>query len=208
MKEYPSIQNSKKLPLNIPVIVFDKLDGSNFRAKWSPKKGFHLFGTRTQLISESTPYWGSVVTLFKETIEQPLHELFVKKFSKENNIIVFSEYYGENSYAGRHEEEVHEIVPFDILIEKTRKFLLPQHFIETINNSVKIPRVVYEGKITEEFIEKVRNGEFDNKEGVICKGMQTYGNYAGGVLMHKIKTYAYLESLKNRFGDEWSKYAE
>lgn len=208
MKEYPSIQKSNKLPLDIQIIAFDKLDGSNFRAKWSPKKGFHLFGTRTQLVDESTSYWGGVVSLFKETIEEPLHDIFFKNFSKEKSIIVFSEYYGNNSYAGRHEDEPHELVCFDILKENHNKFILPQDFIKLLNNSVKIPEVVYVGKSTEEFIEAVRQGQYNNKEGVICKGTEVYGNYSGGVLMHKIKTYSYLESLKNRFGNDWVKYAE
>ena len=35
----------------IPVIMFDKVDGSNFRAKWTRKGGFKTFGTRTQLVN-------------------------------------------------------------------------------------------------------------------------------------------------------------
>lgn len=39
MVEYPSIQNSSKAPRK-NCIAFEKLDGSNFRAKWTQKNGF------------------------------------------------------------------------------------------------------------------------------------------------------------------------
>jgi hypothetical protein len=38
MIEYPSMQNSSKAPRK-ECMVFEKLDGSNFRAKWTEKKG-------------------------------------------------------------------------------------------------------------------------------------------------------------------------
>lgn len=55
MIEYPSIQNSSKAPRK-NCVAFDKLDGSNFRAKWTAKRGFDTFGTRTQLIDETSEY--------------------------------------------------------------------------------------------------------------------------------------------------------
>ena len=68
--------------------------------------------------------------------------------------------------------------------------------------------VVYEGNLTDEFIASVRRNDFELDEGVICKGTQGKGSYRGKVWMAKIKTQAYLDRLKNRFGDEWSKYGE
>ena len=73
MLEYPSIPHvHKSNMIGDTVVIFDKLDGSNFRVKWTPKKGFCLFGTRTQLIDSNTPYWGAIVTLFQETIAAKL----------------------------------------------------------------------------------------------------------------------------------------
>lgn len=50
MKSYPSI--SKNPLLNKEVYLFDKLDGSNIRAEWGSKQGFHKFGSLTKLIDE------------------------------------------------------------------------------------------------------------------------------------------------------------
>lgn len=49
MKTYPSI--STQVDFSLSYCVFDKLDGSNLRAEWSPKRGFYKFGSRTQLLT-------------------------------------------------------------------------------------------------------------------------------------------------------------
>jgi hypothetical protein len=43
MKTYPSISRDI---VGQPIYAFDKLDGSNIRAEWSKKNGFHKFGSR------------------------------------------------------------------------------------------------------------------------------------------------------------------
>lgn len=209
MIEYPSIQNSSKAPRK-KCIVFEKMDGSNFRAKWTQKRGFDVYGTRTQLIDETTPMWGEMVTVFKSDAEEKFHEYFKKYFKNEREIIVFGEFLGENSFAGRHEQEPHKIVFFDVLVgNKNRKFMLPQEFMKIQKYVfVDIPRVIYTGNLNEELIKQVRNDEFNTPEGVICKGTEYVGNASGGVWMAKIKTQAYLDKLKARLGDEWEKYAE
>lgn len=211
MIEYPSIINSSKAPRKA-CVAFDKLDGSNFRAKWTRKKGFELFGTRTQLIDETTPFWGSAVTLFKNTNSEPLNDFFLKSkdFRNEREIVVFGEFVGPNSYAGIHDpEDEKEIVIFDVMVgHKDRAFLKPKEFIKEISPLVKTPRVVYEGNLTDDFIRRVRADEFNTFEGVICKGVETSGAYRGKVWQCKIKTQRYLDSLKERFKDDWEKYGE
>ena len=207
MIEYPSIQNSKRAPRK-PCIAFDKLDGSNFRGKWTKKKGFHLFGTRTQLIDESTPVWCEMVKVFRDSLEDEFVRLFEKKFKNDKEIIVFGEFLGNNSFAGNHEKEEHRIVPFDVLIcNNQREFLLPQDFIKIIGERFDIPKVIYKGNLNEEFIHDVKSGHYDLFEGVICKGTKSVGHYFGGVWQCKIKTNNYIDKLKNRFED-WEKYGE
>lgn len=75
MLEFPSIINSSKAPRK-HCIAFDKLDGSNFRAKYTQKQGFCLYGTRTQLIDETTPFWSEMVQVFKRDLLEPLTDLF------------------------------------------------------------------------------------------------------------------------------------
>lgn len=211
MIEYPSIQNSSKAPRK-ECIAFDKLDGSNFRAKWTQKRGFDVFGTRTQLIDETSEFWGDMVVKFKSSLQEPLDDVFRKDkdFRGVREIIVFGEYFGDNSFAGRHDEtETQRIVIFDVLVgHKLRKFLPPRDFRKKLEGEVETPRVVYEGNMNDDLIRRVRADEFNTFEGVICKGTQSVGNASGGIWMCKIKTQKYLDSLKNRFGDEWTKYAE
>jgi hypothetical protein len=61
MKEYPSIPSAADLLarsndyLGRPFVAFDKLDGSNIRAEWDRKKGWHRFGSRRRLLDASEP---------------------------------------------------------------------------------------------------------------------------------------------------------
>lgn len=208
MYEYPSIRNTRKIPC-VEGIAFDKIDGSNFRAKWSYKSGFTLFGTRTQLVDGSTPYWNNVVDLFQKTVAEQLHQSLSENFKNEKQAIIFSEYYGENSFAGRHQDEPHKLITFDIYLDKLKKFLLPQEFIALSKQSnIEIPRVVYRGRNDAELVECVRRNDFSTPEGIIFKSSKRVGSFSGGVLMCKIKTWAYIEKLKEMFKDDWEKYSE
>lgn len=209
MEEYRSIINSSKAPRK-HCIAQNKYDGSNFRAKYTQKRGFELFGTRTQLIDENTPFWGEMVLNFKETKEKELTDLFKSKdFRDFREIVVFGEFFGENSFAGHHEDEPHEIVIFDVLLgHKQKKFLNPQEFYKTVGKVVSVPEIIYEGNLNDSFIDKVRKNEYNLKEGVICKGVEKSGAFFGGVWMCKIKTLEYFEKLKNRFGEKWEQYGE
>jgi hypothetical protein len=207
MIEFPSIQNSSKAPRK-ECIAFDKLDGSNFRAKWTQKHGFNVFGTRTQLIDETSEFWGDMVVMFKATLADTLDALIRREYRNEREAIVFGEYFGEHSFAGRHENEPRKIVTFDILVgHKNRKFIRPQDFIKVVGNKVEIPDVVYRGNLNESFIQNIREN-LDLREGVICKGTIPVGNASGSIWMCKIKTQAYIDKLKSQFGAEWEKYGE
>lgn len=211
MVEYPSIKNSSKAPRQ-NCIAFNKYDGSNFRAKWTAKKGFCLFGTRTQLIDESTPYWSVMVETFNNTLNDTLSKIFKdhKDFRYVREIVLFGEYFGLDSFAGQHiDNQEHSIIPFDILVgHKQSKFLLPQDFIKLLGDKVPIPEIVYEGNLTDQFILDVRENKFDLNEGVVCKGTQGRGDYSGGVWMAKIKTWDYLNKLKSRYGEKFNDYWE
>jgi len=92
---------------------------------------------------------------------------------------------------------------------KNRKFLLPKEFIKLTEGKMVIPRIMYEGNLTDQFIQDVRDGKYDVVEGVVCKGTQKTGAARGGVWMAKIKTKAYLDKLFNRYGEEGlQKYGE
>ena len=214
MIEYPSIINSSRAPRK-QMIAFEKLDGSNIRVKYTQKRGFDLFGSRTQLLDESHPILGGVVQIFNSTCKEPLEEYFKKYYPKNKEIVVFGEYVGPNSFAGFHSDPVDQMkfVMFDILfIEKHwTEFVLPQEFVKVANRllgTVPTPRIIYEGNLTDDFIKRVRDNEFNVNEGVICKGREKSGAYRGKVWMCKIKTNEYLQKLKKRYGEDWEKYYE
>jgi ribonucleotide reductase alpha subunit len=62
--------------------------------------------------------------------------------------------------------------------------------------------------LTDEFIKRVRNDEFNTFEGVVCKGTERLGSYRGKVWMSKIKTLKYLDLLKLRKGSDFNKFWE
>lgn len=207
MFEYPSMKNTKRAKFGEDGYIFDKLDGSNIRAKWARKHGFNLFGTRTRLIDESTDYWGDVVKLFNETRAEALSKYLTDK-TKADNIIIFSEFHGENSYAGKHKDEPHKLTVFDVYDPKIRAFMGPEKFINDIGSVTEIPRVFGKAVLNYELIQDVREGKYDVVEGVIFKGVDRKGSFAGGVPMYKIKTIKYLDRLKENFKDMWEQYGE
>lgn len=175
MITYPSILKPSRAP-HLPCISFCKLDGSNIRVKYSPKKGFHLYGSREQLFDHTHPFLAGAIPSF----ESRYQEFLLKKF---------------------HEKEFTKA-------KEINEFLKPQDFIKLAGDSIEIPRVVFQGNFGPQLIQDVREDKFDTNEGVICKGTEYLGNYSGKIWMAKIKTQKYLDKLKNRFNDEWEKFAE
>jgi len=207
MIEYPTILPSSKAPRK-HCVAFDKLDGSNVRIKYAQKRGFDLFGSRTQLIDETHPHLGKVVSIFKRDFQEPLINIIKKQWPNERELIVFGEFYGDKSFAGIHDvtDPTLRFVMFDILIgHKNRKFVPPKEFIKLFQGVVPIPRVIYEGNLTDQFIQDVRTGKYDVIEGVVCKGTQKTGAARGGVWMAKIKTNNYFDLLNGKFGEEEAK---
>jgi hypothetical protein len=210
MIEYPSIINSSKAPRE-NCIAFEKYDGSNIRVKYTQKRGFDLFGSRTQLIDESHKYLGKVIPIFNFQFKEPLTKIIKKEWPNEREVIVFGEFFGTRSFAGIHDlDDQFFFVMFDVMIgHKNRKFVRPKEFLKLFSGKVTIPNVIYEGNLNEQFIQDVRSNKFNLKEGVICKGTQPSGAFRGGQWMCKIKTQEYLDKLKNRFGQEGlDKYGE
>lgn len=210
MIEYPTILHPARAPRQ-PCIGFDKIDGSNIRCKYTNKKGFSLFGSRTQLFDKNHPFLGEAIPLFYQLYENQLVDLIEKQWPNEREVIAFLEFFGEKSFAGWHEkDDPKTLVLFDLMIgHKNRKFLLPQEFVKVTQKvGIKIPRIMYEGNFNDALIQDVREGKYDVVEGLVCKGVERTGAHRGHVWMAKIKTQNYLDSLKERFGEEAEKYGE
>ena len=191
MKQYPSID--KNINRGIFVYAFDKLDGSNLRVEWSNKKGFHKFGSRTQLIDSSSPILGEGVLLLKK-LEEQFHEVLKKE--KVQKSTLFFEFFGKNSFSGKHVEgEAKEVKLIDLSIDN-KGILFPKEFLK-LTSGLPTALILYQGFLNEEFINKVKNGTlpFMTFEGVICKANQ---GSPGLPLMFKIKNQAWLNKLQEQ----------
>jgi hypothetical protein len=191
LKQYPSIPTFEEvgIPINNDCIAFEKIDGSNMRAEWSNKK-WCKFGTRTRLVDQSDCIFGKFQGIFIDTLSDEISKFLID--NKIQKAIAFSEFYGEHSFAGRHNiEDDMKLAFFDLWIEK-KGFVPPREFIKSFS-ILNIPKVVYEGKLDLNFVNDVKIGVFDVNEGVVAKGGKNLKTY----FAIKIKTNAYLEKIKH-----------
>ena len=216
MLQYPSILGVKKVPLGYPCVAFYKYDGSNLRFEWSPKKGWNKFGSRTQMIDIRHPVFGKGIELFqdvfaKEIIER-VEQSNPKAFKNCQRITAFAEFFGENSFAGHHEEEDEKNLKlFDIFLFQ-KGFISPKDFIKMFGDWEHCAEVIYEGNLNKDFIEKVRYNTLSHSlnEGVICKGVNDKIDFKtyGSIWMTKIKTFDFINRLKHRYKQDWEQYSE
>src|ERR1035437_2711734 len=115
MKQYPKIEYFNKGYFGEKVYVFNKEDGTNFRAEYSKKRGWYKFGTKKIMIDINDPNFGQAIPLFLEKYGNDLDSIFRKKYPKVESFVVFGEFLGENSFAGQHvDEDIKDIILFDI----------------------------------------------------------------------------------------------
>ncbi len=116
-------------------------------------------------------------------------------------LIVFTEFLGDNSFAGKHlSSDTKRLIIIDV--QTSAGFLSPDVFVRDLS-TLPIARRVYQGKLTGKFADDVRQGRYGVTEGVVCKG-----NAQGKVWMVKIKTNAYMLRLKEAFAERWEEYWE
>lgn len=186
MKVYPSIP--KKIISDRPFYCFDKLDGSQIRVEWEPKKGFHKFGTRHRLLDEREIPLGEAVPLILEQ-GQILEKIFLKQ--KFPQVTCYFEFWGYNSFAGQHEDEEHYTTLFDVSVYK-KGFIGPREFLKLFEGCVRIPKMVYYGNITDDVVLWIRKGLLGEVtfEGVVCKAQE-----GRQIKMFKVKSQAWLDKL-------------
>ena len=199
MKSYPSI--STDVDFSLPYYVFDKLDGSNVRAQWSPKNGFYKFGTRHQLLDESHALLGAAASRMK-LLETPMDKSLRALHSEQ--VVCFFEWVGPRSFAGRHwdHESDMRLVLLDVDVYKKGR-LAPKEVLKLADQSqIETPDLLHTGKISKQFLDNVRSGCLAGvtSEGVIGKGpIQTK---KGGPVMFKWKTQEWFDRLKSFCNDD------
>jgi len=143
MKEYTSIR--REIVKSGAIYAFDKLDGSQLRVEWNRKRKFYKFGTRTQLIGLDDKIWGEGVRLMVTKYEKDLHDVFVKE--RYESAVCFFEFWGKNSFAGRHQVEDHDVTLFDIAPYK-KGILPPKQFLD-LTKGIDRVKVLYHGNPNE-----------------------------------------------------------
>ena len=202
MKQYESIDYYTKY-LGSQIIAFDKLDGSNLRFEYSPKRGFYKFGTRKMMIDESSPF-GIGVQLFKDKYEADLTKIFKSKdYRDTQSFVCFAELIGTKSAFGQHDfdNDTFDIVLFDI--DQQKKGLIPpKQFIKDFGH-LHIPRIIYEGNLNKQFVDEVKQNKFDLSEGVICKG-QIPNKKHNNLVYCKIKTNDWFSRLGDKNVEDYN----
>jgi len=199
MEQYPSILGSAKAPLGKPCIAQYKYDGSNLRFEWSPKQGWHKFGTRRQLFDRSDETYAPAIPIFLEKMGDEIVYRTKQITKNPQRITAFAEYFGPGSFAGSHVPGAPmELRLFDVYLFK--KGLLPvKEFMRAYGDLPYAAEIVYEGPLNVSFINDVRNGKYPVFEGVIAKGAD---------FMIKIKTDEYFRQLRNKLPVGWEQFGE
>jgi hypothetical protein len=199
MKQYPTIVGSAKAPIGSPCIAFYKYDGSNLRWEWAPKRGWYKYGTRHQLFDASHPTFGSAIQIFQDTMGKEIARRARDLERGVQRIICYTEFFGENSFAGQHvDNDPKELKLFDIELYK-RGLMGPRQFVKNFGDLPYAAQVIYDGNLNLQFINDVRAGKYPVWEGVVAKGED---------FMCKIKTAAYFKKLNEVYGTEYRQYWE
>ena len=76
-----------------------------------PKKGWNKFGSRTQMIDRNHPTFGKGIDFFHGWngwyYHWEIEYAELKQFKNIERVTAFAEFFGENSFAGSHEEGWH-----------------------------------------------------------------------------------------------------
>lgn len=204
MNKYNSIPYWNEKALGKYIYAFDKLDGSNIRIEWDIKNskksrftnGFVKFGTRNRMILNTDDPFHEAVVIFKNKFSERLNEVFRKdeKYKFSRKITIYLEYFGENSFAGLHDEkDEKDLVLFDVF-RFQKGFVQPKEFIEDFKD-FDIPKLIYKGILSEEFINDIWLNKYNLKEGVIAKCFDN-----NKIEMYKIKTAEWLKKVKDKMG--------
>lgn len=116
---YPKIPGSSAAPSS-RCIAFEKYDGTNLHWVWQRKLGWQAFGVRRHQYDLSDhgiaefndlhPGLSEAVELFKINFADECEAIFTSQAKYlGDNYIVFTEFFGERSFAGQHEPDEKKI---------------------------------------------------------------------------------------------------
>lgn len=197
MKTYPSISRD---PTGGQFYLFDKLDGSNMRAEWTPKKGFWKFGSRTQLVDTRSGPLGALAIPLIEAQSDSIGAIL--KGGRVQEATCFFEFFGPSSFAGVHkwDEPGFKAVLFDVSIYK-HGMMAPKAFWTAFGGKVETADLLHVGNVTQAIIDQVWNGSLPGMtyEGVVCKGAPLKNGYPP--YMWKLKSKAWRDMVMSLYTD-------
>lgn len=225
MKHYdsiPRIQDDGSLKGDI-VWGFNKLDGQNFVVAYNcRKKTFGPYGSRTVTVDENSEQFGPVVKWFdnsnyKDILFNLIKENSGKKkvFNGIEEITFVFEWYGENSFAGKHVEgDEMRLALTDVFLKK-KGYIEPEEYYNIFKDcGIEIPELIYKGALTAEIITDIQENDWTLpgakyptvKEGVVFKRSTLLkGQRRPSV---KVKTKWWLEKLHSLYSEEECKLLE
>lgn len=202
---------------------FNKLDGQNFSVTYNPKTTkFGPFGSRTTLVDETSDQFGNTVKWFKNSNYEEILNRIVRThrgkhdiFNGIDEITFFFEWYGEHSFAGRHQDgDEMRLALTDVFLKK-KGYMEPKDYYNLFNGSgVELPDLIYTGPFDSEIIEKVQNNDWTSenpefptvKEGVVFKrSTMMKGQRRPSV---KVKTKWWINKLHSMYSEEECKILE
>ena len=189
MRHYDSITRIQDdgFLLGESVWAFNKLDGQNFAVKYNPrKKVFDAFGSKKRMVDENDEQFGDTVKYFKnsnipDTLIEIVKENSGKKglFSGIDEITFYFEWFGEHSFAGRHDpSDELKLYLIDIFLKK-KGYIEPKQYYEIFCNDERLdtPELIYKGILTNDFVKEIWDNDWTKedckypmvKEGVVCR---------------------------------------
>lgn len=226
MRHYDSINRIQDdgFLLGESIWAFNKLDGQNFAVKYNPRKNvFDSFGSKKRMVDENDEQFGSAVRYFKEscipeTLSKLVKENSGKKglFSGIDEITFYFEWYGEHSFAGRHEpSDILKLYLIDLFLKK-KGYIEPKPYYDIFceNEIIDTPELIYKGVLTNEFVNEIWENDWTKegckypmvKEGVVCRS----SHLLKGQRMPKVKfkTKWWIDRLHELYTEEECKELE
>jgi hypothetical protein len=142
------------------------------------------------MISEYEKPFNKAIPIIREKYQLDLEMVF--KEQKWREVSCYFEFYGPSSFAGQHNFE-EEMTATLIDVNPYKEGMLPPDKFIKYFKHLDIPNILYEGYITTEIIDQVKNSTLPRMtfEGVVAKGTEN-----GKQVMFKVKSKAWLDKLK------------
>lgn len=206
LTRYPSIDGPTSDVIGQSCIAFEKYDGSNLQFSWNQSDGWYRNGTRRRTVLPDNPLFGSAIEMFQLKYAKGILETIrrYKEYRNTKSLTAFCEFYGEKTFSGLHADgDPKQLKLFDVMIDD-ESLVIPGDFKNHFGQ-LDIAKIVYEGELTREFVNQVRDGKVVAGEGVVVKGVETTARRKGkterSAWMVKIKTQTWLDELARRAGD-------